>query len=135
MLAALAPHHHGDLGMGLEFDEAEDHLHAGAFEIARPLDIGFLVEARLELDQRHDRFARFGGLGQRRHDGRIARGAIERLLDCDHVGVARRLQHELHDHVEGLVGVMHHDVLLADRGEAIAAMVADAFGEARHVRA
>ena len=58
--------------MGLELDEAEDHLHAGPFEVAGPLDVGLLVEARLELDQRHHRLARFRRLGEGRNDGGIA---------------------------------------------------------------
>ncbi len=40
------------LGVRLEVDEAIDHLHARALEIARPADVGLLVEACLELDQR-----------------------------------------------------------------------------------
>ena len=40
---------------------------------------------------------------------------------------------ELHDDVEGFVGVVDDEVLLPDRGEAIAAMLADALGEARVV--
>ena len=67
-LRALAAHHHRHLGVGLELDEAEHHLRAGALEIAGPLDIGLLVEARLELDQRHHRLARLRRLGQRRDD-------------------------------------------------------------------
>ena len=63
--AALAAHHQRQLGVGLQLDEAVDDLHAGALEIARPADIGFLVEARLQLDQRGHRLAGLGGLGQR----------------------------------------------------------------------
>jgi len=44
--------HHRELGVGLQFDEAEHNLRAGAFEIARPADIGFFVKARLEFDER-----------------------------------------------------------------------------------
>jgi hypothetical protein len=51
--------------MGLELDEAEDHLGAGPLEIARPLDVGLLVEAGLELDQRHHRLAGLRRLGKR----------------------------------------------------------------------
>ena len=80
-----------DLGMGLELDEAEHDLGAGAFEIARPLDVRLLVEARLEFDQRHDRFAGFRRLGQRCDDRAVARGAVERLLDGDDIGIACRL--------------------------------------------
>ena len=67
-IAALAPHHHRQLGVGLQFDEAIHHLYAGAFEVARPADVGFLVKARFQLDQRGDGFAGLGGLGQRAHD-------------------------------------------------------------------
>ena len=63
--------------------------------------------------------------------GDFGGGAIERLLDRDHVGVARGLLQELHHHVEGFVRVVDDQVLLPDGGEAIAAMVADAFGKAR----
>ena len=67
------------------------------------------------------------------HDRAVGRGAVERLLDRDHVGIARRLLQELHHHVEDLVGVMDDDVLLPDRREAVAAVVADALGKARIV--
>ena len=82
---ALAPHHQRQLAVGLQLDEAVDHLHAGALQIARPADIGLLVEARLELDQRGHGLAGLGGLGQRLDDRRVGRGAIERLLDRDDV--------------------------------------------------
>ena len=134
-VAALAAHHHRHLGVGLELDEAEDDLRAGALEIARPLDVGLLVEARLELDQRHDRLAGLGRLGQRRDDRAVVRGAVERLLDGHDIGIAGRLAHELHHDVEGFVRVVDDDVLLADGGEAIAAMIADALGKARARRA
>ncbi len=86
--------------MGLEFDEAEHHLHAGALQVAGPLDVGLLVKAGLELHQRHDGFARFGRLGERCDDGRVVRGAVERLLDRHDIGIACRLQHELHHDVK-----------------------------------
>ena len=62
--SAFAAHDQRKLGVGLELDEAVDDLHAGAFEVARPADIGLLVEARLQLDYRGDRFAGFGGFGR-----------------------------------------------------------------------
>ena len=96
--AAFSPHHHRQFGVGLQFDEAEHDLRAGAFEIARPADIRLLVEARLQFDERGDRLAGFGRLDQRAHDRAVGRGAIERLLDRDDVrdrappgrGTARR---------------------------------------------
>ena len=119
--------------MSLQFHEAEHDLHAGAFEIARPADIGFLVEARLEFDQRGDRLAGFGSIDQRADDRAVVRGAVQRLLDGDDIGIDGGLAQELHDDVERLVWVVDDDVLLADRREAVAAMVADAFGKTRIV--
>ena len=119
--------------MGLQLEEAVDHLHAGALQVARPADIGFLVEARLQLDQRRHRLAGLGRLDQRLDDRAVVAGAIERLLDRHHRRVARRLAQELHHDVEALVGMMDDDVLLPDRGEAIAAEIADALGKARVV--
>jgi hypothetical protein len=52
--STFAPHHHRQLGVGLEFDEAVHDLRAGALERARPADIRLFVEARFELDQRGD---------------------------------------------------------------------------------
>ena len=119
--------------MGLQLDEAVHHLRAGALEVARPADVGLLVEARLELDQRGHRLAGLGRLDQRAHDRRVLGGAVERLLDRDDVGIARRLLQELHHDVERLVGVVDDQVLLPDRGEAVAGVIADALGEARIV--
>ena len=123
------------LGVGLEVDEAVDHLDAGPLQVARPADVALLVEARLQLDQGGHRLAGLGRLDQRRHDRAAVAGAVERLLDRDHVRVARRLLHELHHHLEALVGVVDDEILLADRGEAVAAEILDPLGEARACRA
>ena len=132
-LPLLAPHHLAHLGVRLELDEAEDHLRAGALEVARPADVGLFVEPRLELDQRGDRLAGLRREHQRLDDRAVARGAVERLLDGDDVGVARRLHQELRDDVEALERVVDEDVLLPDRREAIAVEVADALGIARMI--
>ena len=62
--------------------------------------------------------------------GDVRRGAVERLLDRHHVRIARGLAQELHHRIEGFVRVVDDDVLLADGGEAVAAVLADALGEA-----
>ena len=117
--------------MGLPVDEAVDDLDAGALERAGPEQILLLVEARLQLDHRGDRLAGLGGVDQRADDRRLLAGAIERLLDRDDVGVGGRLLEELDHHLEALIGVVDDDVLALDRREAVAAMLADALGEAR----
>ena len=97
--------------MGLEIDEAVDDLGAGALQVARPLDVGFLVEARLQLDHRGDRLAGLGRLDQGRDDRRVLAGPVQRLLDRDDRRIARRLVQELHHHVEALIRVVDDDVL------------------------
>ena len=74
--------------------------HAGALKRARPADISFLVETRLELDQSGDRFPSLGGFHQHLDDRRLRRRAVERLLDGDYIGIACRLLQELHHDVE-----------------------------------
>ena len=103
------------LRVRLQFDEAEHDLRAGAFQVARPADIGFFVEARLQFDQGGDGFAGFRRLDKRAHDRTIGGRAIKRLLDRQHIRIARRLRDELHDDVEGLVRMMDDEVLLLDR--------------------
>ena len=58
----LLAHDEQDLGVGLQPDEAVHHVHARFFEHAGPVDVGLLVEARLELDERDHLLARLGGL-------------------------------------------------------------------------
>src|SRR3546814_18256448 len=50
--------------------------------------------------------ARLGRRAQRLDDGRVLRGAIERLLDGDDRRIVGRLAQELHHHVEALVGMV-----------------------------
>ena len=52
---------------------------------------GLAFRARFRLQLAMIEFDR-AGLGQRRDDGRVLRGAVERLLDRHHVRVIRRLQ-------------------------------------------
>ena len=95
---ALAAHDQRHLAVGLEADEAVDHVHAGVLQRARPLDVGRLVEARLQLDDRGHLLAVLGGADQRPDDRRVGAGAVQRLLDRQHVRIVGRLGDEL-DHV------------------------------------
>ena len=57
----LLAHHEEDLGVRLQPDEPVHDVHARLFELAGPLHVGLLVEARLELDERHHLLARVRG--------------------------------------------------------------------------
>src|SRR5664279_273788 len=132
--ASFAAHDHGQFGMRLQLDETEHDLRAGAFEIARPADVGGLVEARLEFDKRRDRLAGFRRLDEGAHDRAVGRGAVKRLLDRDDIGIGRCLVQELDHDIERFIRVVDDEILLFDREKAIAAIVADALGKARIVR-
>jgi hypothetical protein len=94
-----------------------------------PAQIGLLVEARLDLDQGGDVLAVLGRLDQGRDDRAVLGGAVQGLFDGDDVRVAGGLAQELDHHVEALERVVDQDVLLADRREDVAAVVADALGK------
>ena len=132
-VAAFTPHHHRQLGVGLQFHEAINHLHAGAFERRGPDKVLLLVETRLQFDDRRHRLAGFGGIDQRADDRGVLAGAIQRLLDGDDIGVGRRLLEERQHHLEAFIGVVDDKVLGADGGKTIAAMFADSLGKARRI--
>ena len=121
--------------MRFQFDEAVDDLHARTLELSGPGEVLLLVEARLQFDHGRYRLARFGRVDQRADHGGLFAGAVERLLDGDDLRVGGSLAQKGNDHLEALIGVMNDDVLLADGGKAVAAMLPDAFGGSGHHRA
>jgi len=85
---ALAADHQAQLGVGLVLDEAEHHVHARPLQVLGPAQVVLLVEARLDLDQGGDVLAVLGRLDQGRDDRAVLAGAVERLLDRQHMRVA-----------------------------------------------
>ena len=85
---------------------------------ACPLDVGLLVESRLDLDQCDDLLTRLRGVDQRVDDRGVARRAVQRLLDREHIRVGGGLFDEpLHRRGERVVGVVHEHVAVAQRRE------------------
>ena len=104
--------------MGLEAGDAVDDVDAGLLQRLRPVDVGLLVEARFQLDHADRLLTAFGGADQRRHQRRVVAGAVDGLLDRQHVGVGDRLLDEALDRGgEGVVWVVDEQVALADRRE------------------
>ena len=87
---------------------------AGLFQLVGPVDVVLLVKAGLQLHQNRHLLAVFRGLNQRRHNGGVAGNAVQRLLDGQHVLIFGGLLDKTHHHVEALVGVVDHPVLLPD---------------------
>ncbi len=114
----LLAHHKAQLAVGLQSHDAVHHVHARAFELAGPRDVGVLVEARLDLDQSQHLLARVRGVNQRVDNRRIAGRTVQRLLDGQHLRVGGGLRQErLHGRREGIVRVVQQDVAFADGGE------------------
>ena len=85
-LIAVVAHDERHLAVGLQPDHAVDDVHAGAFELLRPLHVGRLVEAGLELDEHGHLHAPLGGADQAADDRAVAARAVQRHLDALHAG-------------------------------------------------
>ena len=103
-------------------DYSVEDVDSAFLELARPLDIVFLVEARLQLDENRHLLAVCGGGLERLHDGRAAPGAVERHFYREDVGVVRGGCHEVFDGGEAVVGVVEDSVALADYRENVRAV-------------
>ena len=111
---ALVADDHRELAVGLEPDDAVDDVAAGLLELACPADVGLLVEARLDLDDHQHLLAGLGGVDEGVDDRGVARRAVERLLDRQHVRVGGGLLDEaLHRGGERVVGVVQQHVVAA----------------------
>jgi hypothetical protein len=86
-----------------------------------PFDVGLLVEPGLELHQGDDLLARLGRGHQRAHErALLARGAVDRLLDREHVRVTGRLVDERLDRGrERVVGVVDHHIAGLEHAEQV----------------
>src|SRR6516162_10383313 len=129
-LAGFTSDDERDLGVRLELQKTVHHLYTGALQIACPADIGLLVEARLELDQRGYGLPGLGGFGKLAHDRAVLTGTIEGLFDRHNRRIARGLSYKLNNDVEALVRVMNYDVLLTNRGEAVSAEIPNSLRKA-----
>ena len=110
---ALAAHHEHALGVRLQRRVAVDDVDAGLLQLARPLDVGALVEARLELHEADGLLAPLGRADQRGDQRRVVGGPVDRELDRQHVGVVGGLLDEAPDGGrERVVGVVDEDVAL-----------------------
>jgi len=104
--------------------EAEDAVHdvgAGFLQLGRNVDVRFFIEARAQFDDDGHVLACLRGLGERVDDGGIAAGAIQGLLDGEHLRVAGRLFDEIRNRPEALERVVQEHVPGPQRGEEIAA--------------
>jgi hypothetical protein len=112
--ALLAPRHEQELGVRLQADHAVDDLRPDCLEPLGPIDVGLLVEARLQLDHRHHFLAAVGRVDQQVHQRRDAAGAVDRLLDREHRRIEHRLAQELDHRLERLERLVQEQLALPD---------------------
>ena len=116
-LRALLAADQDQLGVHLQARYPEDHVHAGLGEALGPVDVGGLVEARAQLDDREHLLAVERRADQRIADMRVARHAVERDLDRAYRGIYRRRADQLLGIAERVIRVVQQYVALGDRGE------------------
>ena len=104
----------GDLAVRLKARQAVHHAAARAREPLAPVEVVFLVKARMRLEEHLHLLAVFGGLGQRRHDGAVAADAVERLTDGAHRRVLRGQLHQMHHRSKAVVGMVEQPVAPVD---------------------
>ena len=106
-VVTLTAHHQRQLAVSLQTHDAVHHVHAGALQLTSPRDIGFLIKTSLNLDQRHNLLASLSRLNQRIHDGGVATGTVQGLLNRLNTRVSGSLSQErLHTGREGIVRVV-----------------------------
>ena len=117
--AKFPANHHQHLGMGLESDHAIHHVGADLFQFGCPVEIGFLIKAGQQFHHDGDFLAALRCIDEVFHQHRIRSGAIDRLLDCHHIGVFGSLFQELDDRTEGLIRMVQQDVAILYGGKHI----------------
>ena len=103
--------------MSFIVDDAVYHVGAGFLQTGGKGDIGFFIEAGAQFHHYAHLFTRPCRGHQCVDDRRTRVGAIKRLLDGQHLGIRRRLAHEVDDDGKGFEGVMQQYVLCANRRE------------------
>ena len=113
-LPAFAPGHQQHLGVGFQAHDAINDLRAYRFEHFGPVDIGLLIEPRLELDHDGDLLAAPNRLAQQLHEFRIRSGAVNGLLDRQYLRVVDGLAQKGQHTVEALERLVNADVALLE---------------------
>ena len=98
--------------MGLEANHTINDLGANSLEPFRPVDVGFFVESCLQFHQCRHFLAASHGLAQQVDQHRVGAGAVDRLLDGNHLRVLDRLAQQFKHRIEAFERQMHQHVTL-----------------------
>ncbi len=103
--------------MHLQAHQAIHHVNAVFFQLARPLDVALLVEARFQFQQHRDLLAVLRRVDQRIHDRRITANPVQRDFDGQDVGIARRLLQQPDHRLERIERMVQQNVAALDGRE------------------
>ncbi len=112
--SAFAADHQQHLGVGLVPHDPIDHVGAGLLEPVGQGDIRLLVKPRPQFDHHGHLLAGAGGVDQGIHHGGVRSGAVEGLLDGQHLWIGGGLAQEVDHRYEGLEGVVQQQVAFGD---------------------
>src|SRR6266849_6244373 len=87
----VLPHDLDDLAVSLESEDAVYNVDSKLLEAGREVNIGFLVEPRLELDHDGHLLSVARRVAQVADDASVRGGAVESHFNCAHLGVRARL--------------------------------------------
>ena len=102
------------LAVHLQVGQAIEHAAARAFQLFAPEQVVEFIKTGMGFKQHHDLLAVLRRLGQRSHDGAVAAYAVERLLDGAHLGILRRVLHQVHHRIKRVIGMIHQPVALVN---------------------
>ena len=113
--ALLLTNHQRGLGVRLVSNNAVSDMHARIFQLARPQNVARLIKACPQFNQHRYLLATLCGADETGNEWAITRGAIQALLDANHLGVGSRVLNEfLHRALERFVRVMQQNVASAN---------------------
>ena len=93
------------------------------FQRSCPSDVALFVEPCFQFHQHRHLLVVETGFEQCFDHGRVPPDAVQRLLNCQHIGVMRGGFEKFHDRHERVVRVMKENVFAADGGENVAVVV------------
>ena len=100
--------------MGFEAHHAIHHLRTDRLQHLSPIDVGFLIKARLELHHHRNLLALAHRLAQQVHQLRVGTGTVNRLFDSQHLRVMDGFPQEGQDTVKTFERLVNENVALLE---------------------
>ncbi|SAJ29516.1 Uncharacterised protein [Enterobacter cloacae] len=119
------------LGVNFQPWRGEDDVYARFRQSARPVDVGLLVEASLELNHHGHFLAVVRRVDHRIDDTGIFRHAINVYFDRQHVRIERGLTQQFQHVFKGVIRIVEQHIPFADGVEPVAELIEPDMAQAR----